>query len=109
MVYGSLAVLGMNIVGLIELGKRTRLAPTFEWKAEGLRLKRIYSLTRGERGKSLENKGRLLAALFSDASTHTAAPPSRAQAGVVEEQRPSKLQESADETRVLHPWSILNS
>ena len=52
----------------------------------------------------MENMGRVLAELSNDASTHTVVPPSPAQADVVEEQPPSKLQESANKTRVLRPW-----
>jgi len=50
---------GVNLTAFVEPWKRSQ--QTFEWKAEELRLKQIYSLTRGERGYSLANQERLLA------------------------------------------------
>lgn len=49
-------------------------------------------------------KWRLLADLSNDVLMNTTAPPSHVQAEVGEEQQPPKLQESANQTHVLHPW-----
>ena len=50
----------------------------------------------------MENLERLLAELFNDASTHTTVPPSSAQAEVVKEQQPLKLQ--TRHVSYIHGW-----
>jgi len=104
--YGSLAVLGVNLlvfvvaIMFVEPWKRTRLAQTFERKVEelGAETKLLIDEGRARIEERLENQERLLAELFNDASTHTAAPPSSTQTRIVEEQQLS------NQTRILHLW-----
>ncbi|KIM66615.1 hypothetical protein SCLCIDRAFT_1211050 [Scleroderma citrinum Foug A] len=110
--YGSLAVLGVNLVVFVvaivfvEPWKRTRLAQTFERKVEelGAETKLLVDEGRARIEERLENQERLLAELLNEASIHTTAPSFSALAEVVEEQQLSKPQESANQTRVSHPW-----
>ena len=110
--YGSLAVLGVNLVVFVvaivfvEPWKRTRLAQTFERKVEelGAETKLLVDEGRARIEERLENQERLLAELLNEASIHTTAPSFSALAEVVEEQQLSKPQESANQTRISHPW-----
>ncbi|KAG6333791.1 hypothetical protein ID866_5302 [Astraeus odoratus] len=113
--YGSLAVLGVNVVVFVaailfvEPWKRKRLAQTFERKVEelGVETKALIDEGNTKVGERLANQERLLAEMFNHAAYVHEMPGSTsspASAMLLEEQGPSEEQGPATQLGVSRAW-----